>query len=122
MTVTYLKYMSTMLAIVSIVRKGGLKRRFSAELEILKLMFAFNQINYAGYITYQHAYLNDLPRKDNSIVKGLITIGHGASCSRDWFSTIHGDLVTEHFKKKQKELLDVSPQVTALTFDFAVNK
>ena len=99
MTVTYLKYMSTMLAIVSIVRKGGLKGRFSAEPEILKLMFAFNQINYAGYITYQHAYLNDLPRKDNSIVKGLITIGHGASCSRDWFSTIHEDLVTEHFRR-----------------------
>ena len=122
MTVTYLTYMSTMLAIVSTVRKGGLKRHFSAEPEILKLMFAFDQINYAGYITYQHAYLNDLLRKDNSIVKGLITNGHGASCSRDWFSTIHEDLVTEHFKKKQKELLDLSPQVTTLVFIYAVNK
>ena len=111
-----------MLAVVSAVRKGGLKIHFSAEPEILKLMFAFDQINYAGYITYQHACLNDLLRKDNSVVKGLITNGHGASCSRDWFSTIHGDLVTEHFKKKQKELLDLSPQVTTLAFIYAVNK
>ena len=76
MTVTYLKYMSTMLAIVSIVRKGGLKGRFSAEPEILKLMFAFNQINYAGYITYQHAYLNDLPRKDTKGVAGRLPAGY----------------------------------------------
>ena len=111
-----------MLAIVSTVRKGGLKRHFSAEPAILKLMFAFDQINYAGYIRYQHAYLNDLLRKDNSIVKGLITNGHGASCSRDWFSTIHRDLLTGHFKRKQKELLDLSPQVRTLTFIYAVNK
>ena len=43
--------MSTMLAVVSTVRKGGLKRHFSAEPEIWKLMLAFDQINYAGYIT-----------------------------------------------------------------------
>ena len=36
--VKYLKDVSTMLAIVSAVREGGLKRHFSAELEILKLM------------------------------------------------------------------------------------
>ena len=122
MTVTYLKYMSTMLAVVSTVRKGGLKRHFSAEPEIWKLMFAFDQNNYAGYITYQHVYLNDLLRKDNSIVKGLITKGYGVSCSRDSFSTIHRDLVTEHFKKKRKELLGLFPQVTVLTFIYAVNK
>ena len=75
-----------MLAIVSAVRKGGLKIHFSAEPEILKLMFAFDQINYAGCIAYQHAYLNGLLRKENSIVKGLITNWHGASCSRDGIS------------------------------------
>ena len=69
MTVKCLKDVSTMLAIVSAVREGGLKRDFSAEREILKLMIAFDLINYVGYITYQHVYLNDLLRKDNSIVK-----------------------------------------------------
>ena len=48
-------------------------------------MFAFDHINYAGYITYQHVYLNNLLRKDNSIVKDLITNGHGASCSGNSF-------------------------------------
>ena len=52
-----------MLAMVSTVREGGLNRHFLAEPEILKLMFAFDRINYAGYITYQHVYLNDLLKK-----------------------------------------------------------
>ena len=47
MTIKYLKDVSTMLAIVSAVREGGLKRLFSAEREILKL-FAFDRINFAG--------------------------------------------------------------------------
>ena len=111
-----------MLTIISTVREGGLKRHFSAEREILKLMFAFDHINYAGYVTYQHVYLNNLLRKDNSIVKDLITNGHDASCSGDSFSNMHGDLVTEHFKKKWKELLGLSPQVIILTFIYAVNK
>ena len=50
------------------------------------------------YLTYQHVYLNNLLRKDNSVVKKLITNGHGvASGSGDLFSTIHGDMATEHF-------------------------
>ena len=47
-----MKDASAMLTIISTVREGGLKRHFSAEREILKLMFAFDHINYAGCITY----------------------------------------------------------------------
>ena len=54
MTVKHLQSMSTMLATASAVRKEGLKRHFSVEWEILKLMFAFDHI-YVGYITYQYA-------------------------------------------------------------------
>ena len=107
---------------ISAVREGGLKRHFSAEREILKLMFAFDHINYAEYIAYQHVYLNNLLRKDNSIVKDLITNRHRALCFGDMFSTIHRDLVTEHFNKKQKELLCISLQVIVLIFIYAVNK
>ena len=77
-----------MLAIKSAIREGDLKRHFSVEQGILKLMFAFDYINYAVYITYQHVYLNNLLRKDNSIEKNLITNRHGASCTGDSFSTI----------------------------------
>ena len=69
MAVKYLKDKSTMQAIVSTVRKGGLKRLFSAERESVKSMFVFDHISYDGYIAYQHAYLNNLLRKGNSIVK-----------------------------------------------------
>ena len=47
MNMTYLKNVPTMLAIVSAVRESHLKRHFSAEQKILKLMFAFDHINYA---------------------------------------------------------------------------
>ena len=70
------KDVSTMFVIVFALRKGGLKRHFSAEREILKLMFAFDHINCAGYITYQHVYLNNLLRKDNGNAKDLVNNGH----------------------------------------------
>ena len=77
--------MEVVVAIISTVREDGLKRHFSTEREISKLMFAF-----AGYIAYQHVYLNNLLRKDNNSI------------------SVHGDLVTKHFKKKRKELLGLS--------------
>ena len=55
-------------------------------------------------------------------MKDLITNGHSASCSGDSLSTIHGDLVTEHFKNKRKVLLGLSLQVIVLAFVYAVNK
>ena len=66
MIVKYLKDESSMLAIISAVRECSLKRKFSAEREVLKLMIVFDNINYAGHITYQHAYLNNSLRKDKS--------------------------------------------------------
>ena len=75
------------------------------------------------YLTYQHVYLNNLLRKDNIVVKKLITNGHGvASGSGDLFSTIHGDMATEHFKKKRRELLGLFPHLILLKFIYAVNK
>ena len=111
-----------MIAIVSAVKEGGLKRHFLAKQEILKLMFAFHYINYAG--TLHTSILNNLLRKgcEDNIVKDLIKVRHVASCSGDTFSIIHGDLVTEHFKKKRKELLGLSHQIVIMTFIYAVNK
>ena len=70
------KDVSTMLVIVFAVRKGGLKKHFSGEREILKLMFAFDHINCARYVTYQHVYLNNLLRKDNGNAKDLVNNEH----------------------------------------------
>ena len=102
MTTEYLKDVSTMPAIVSAVREGNLKRHFSAEQEIVRLKFAFDHINCARYNTYQHVYSNNLLRKDKIIAKYLISNGYGTSGPGDSFSTIHGNLVTEHFNKETK--------------------
>ena len=109
MTIKYLKDVSRILALVFALKQGGLKRHFSAKQEILKLMFAFNHINYAGYITYQHVYLNNLWRK-------------GALCSTESFSAIRGDLTAKYFEKKRQKLLAFSPQVIVLIFVYAVCK
>lgn len=42
MTIKYLKDGSTMLAVVIVVREVDLKRNFSAERDILELIFAFD--------------------------------------------------------------------------------
>ena len=63
MTKKYWKDVSTMLAVVFAVRKVDLKRYFSAAQEILKLIFAFDHINYPKYNTHQHVYLNSLLRR-----------------------------------------------------------
>ena len=55
-TKEYLKNVSTMLALVSEVR-------FSAEWNILKLIFGFDHISYARRNTYQHVYLNNSSRR-----------------------------------------------------------
>lgn len=48
MTIKSLKDMSVMLATASLVREGDLKKHFSTEREILKLIFAFVLINRAS--------------------------------------------------------------------------
>ena len=57
MTLTYLKDVSLMLAIVSAVREGCLERHLQAERQFLKLIFAFDHVNYSRYNTYQHVLL-----------------------------------------------------------------
>ena len=64
MTIMYLNPVSTMLAVASAVTKVDL-----------------DHINYARGNTYQHAYLNNLLRREKNIAKYLITNGYGVSSS-----------------------------------------
>lgn len=50
-TIKYLMGASPMLAAVSAVKEGDLKRHFSPEQKILKLIFAFHRITYCRYDT-----------------------------------------------------------------------
>ena len=89
MTLEYLRDGSTMLAVVSAVREGGLKRHFSAEQGIFKLIFALDRIDYAKHGTYHQMYLNNLLRREKSIPKDLITNKYSTSISGGSFSTVH---------------------------------
>ena len=102
MTLTYLRDVSTMLEIVSAVREGNLQQHLQAEREMLKLVFAFDHIHYARYNTYQHIFLQYLERSNNPAYTDLCIQGYGASSIGDPFSTIHGDLVTEHLNRENK--------------------
>ena len=64
MVLNYLKDVSAMLTIVSAVRTGNVTQHLQAERQMLKLAFAFDQINYARYNSSQHAFLSNL-LKDN---------------------------------------------------------
>ena len=62
MTVSYLKDFSLLLALVSAVRDKDLSRHLQAERVMLSLCFAFDHINYARYMSFQHVNLHMLEK------------------------------------------------------------
>ncbi|MAG85790.1 MAG: hypothetical protein CMB97_00015 [Flavobacteriaceae bacterium] len=102
LTVSYLRDVSALLALVSAVRECDIDRHLEAEREMVSLAFAFDHQNYARYCSYQHVYLQDLKGKLDPAYHDLKSRGHGGSISGGSFSTIHGDLITELFNKETK--------------------
>ena len=100
--VKYLTDISLILALVSAAREGNFERHLHAEREMRSLVFAFDHINYARYVSYQHSYLSQLSTSNNEAYGDLMARGFGASISGQTFSSIHGDLVTEYFNKTTK--------------------
>ena len=64
---------------------------------IINLCFAFDHINYARYLTYQHMHFGKMQQDKHPAIEDLRNRGFGGSLSGSNFSTIHGDLVTEVF-------------------------
>ena len=81
-----------------------------AERDMLKYCFAFDHINYARYMSFQHACLSDVEAKGDPAIDDLIKRGISGSLSGDKFSAILGDLITEVFngetKRQVKKLKD----------------
>ncbi len=102
MTMAYLKDVSALLALVSAVRESDLERHLEAEREMLKHCFAFDHINYARYLSFQHVFLRDLQRRNHPAIDDLASRGFGGSLSGNAFSSIHGDLITEVFNGETK--------------------
>ena len=77
----YLKDVSSLLALVSTVRESNLEQHLQAEREMLKQCFAFDHINYARYMSFQHVYSRDLERRNDPAFTDLKLRGFGGSLS-----------------------------------------
>ena len=100
MTVAYLRDVSAMLSLYLLFENVISTDIMKAEREMISLAFAFDHQNYARYCSYQHVYLQDLKRKFHPAYQDLKSRGHGGSITGDFFSTIHGDLITELSTRK----------------------
>ena len=104
MTISYLRDVSLLLALVSAVREKDLSRHMQAEREMLSLCFAFDHINYARYMSFQHVNLLMLKMCHDPAFTELINLiserGFGGSLSGETFSAIHGDLITEIYNAR----------------------
>ena len=100
MTVAYLKDIPPLLASVAAVR--GSDFHMEGERDMLKYCFAFDHINYARYISFQHVYLSDLEAKGDPANDNMIKRGIRESLSGDKFSSIHGDLRCSAVKQNGK--------------------
>ena len=69
---------------------------------MLKLVFAFDHVNYARYKSYQHVLLMEKKRMDTEAYRDLLIYGFGTSLTGSSFSGLHGDLLTELFNKETK--------------------
>ena len=100
LTITYLRDVSSMLALISAVRDMNIERHLQAERKLIIHSFAFDHQNYARYGAYQHIYLQSLKLQNHPAFVDMQINGFGGSISGDDFSSIHGDLQTELFNKE----------------------
>ena len=94
-----------MLTIVSAVRSGIITQYFQAERQMLKLIFAFDEINCDRHNSFQHVFLGNHSKDNQQAFDDLLRYRFRAPSSGDGaptFNKIHGDLITEHFSKESK--------------------
>ena len=102
MTVAYLKDISSLLPSATAVRGGDFQLHMEAERDMLKYCFAFDHINYAPYMSFQHVFLSGLEAKGDPAIDNLTKRGIGGSLSGDKFSSVHVDLITEMLNGETK--------------------
>ena len=69
---------------------------------MLKLVFAFDHVNYSRYNSYHHIFLTEVKRLNSPAYQDLKHSGYGASLTGSHVSGLHGDLMTELFNKETK--------------------
>ena len=102
MVLNYLRDVSTMLAIAFALRTGNSTQHLQAERQILKLIFAFDQIKHARYNSFQHVLLSNLSKDNPKAFDDLLKDRFGATSLGETFSAVYRDLNTEYFNKESK--------------------
>ena len=64
MTISYIKEVANLLALISSVREISIERHLQAERAMLPNVFAFGQPKYSRYLTYQHVMLKNLKQEN----------------------------------------------------------
>ena len=95
MIVSYMKDVSSNLALISSVREKSIERHIQAEENLCKDAHAFGHPNYARYLSYQHVMLKSLPQQKPLVWDELLKNGFGGSITGKPFSTEHGDYMIE---------------------------
>ena len=83
------------------IRENKFERNLQAECEIVKYFFAFNQINYRRYASYQQIYLRELQSININAMVNLAQCGFGDSLSGYLFSCVHV-IITNILNKQRK--------------------
>ena len=102
LTVNYLKDVSLLLSLVSVLRECNIEQHLQTEMNMIYLAFAYDHQNYARYNTYQNVYLSHLEQTDHPEFHVLKIKGIGGNITGEKFSAIHGNLFTEFFNKETK--------------------
>ena len=101
MTICFIKFLLSLLALVSAIRENNFERNLQAECEMVKYFFAFNQIKYARYASYQQVYLRELQSINNNAMVNLAQCGFGDSLSGYLFFCVHV-IITNILNKQTK--------------------
>ena len=101
MTICFTKFFSSLLALVSAIWENNFERNLQAECEMVKYFFAFNQIKYACYASYQQVYLRELQSISNNDMVNLVQCGFGDSFSGYLFFCVH-IIITNILNKQTK--------------------
>ena len=81
---------------------------------MLKLIFAFDHINYTRFNSFQYVFLSNLSKDNQQAWCDILKYGFGATSSGEIFSEFCGDFVTEYFNKKYKGKAELINQDTPL--------
>ena len=116
MTICFIKFFSLLLALVSAIRENNFERNLQAECEMVKYSFAFNQIKYACYASYQQFYLRKVQSINNNALVNLAQCGFGDSLSGYLFFCVH--VIITNILNKQTKRQEL-PHCTRFSTDIA---